>query len=321
MLRHLGYPEAAADVERAVREVIAEGRTATTYDLGGPAGTSQFADAVIARLADHRDRRVTSWPASLRTGRPPRKPVGTAPQGFGRTARRDAWWTSPLGVGFWLAVLVLYSVFSALVWTPGLRRAERGRRLPVAVLLPAVPGPRPAARHLAGDPDPVDPDRLPGHLLLLPARLLPDLPGRSARLRGGGAAHPSALPDGGGAARSSSRTSTASSCTSRSSSWRSTGSRSWSSFAGPGGPRLGLGSVILLVDIIAPERATCSVPLDAPPRGRAARLLLVHALEPDAPLHLAAPERPECAPHGVRVGQPASPSWSRTCTSTPSVSG
>ena len=50
MLRHLGYPEAAADVERAVREVIAEGK-ATTYDLGGPAGTSQFADAVIARLA------------------------------------------------------------------------------------------------------------------------------------------------------------------------------------------------------------------------------------------------------------------------------
>ena len=30
--------------------VIAEGR-ATTYDLGGPAGTSQFADAIIERLA------------------------------------------------------------------------------------------------------------------------------------------------------------------------------------------------------------------------------------------------------------------------------
>ncbi len=50
MLRHLGYPEAAGRVERAVHEVIAEG-TATTYDLGGPAGTSQFADAIIARLA------------------------------------------------------------------------------------------------------------------------------------------------------------------------------------------------------------------------------------------------------------------------------
>ena len=50
MLRHLGYPEAAADVERAVREVIAEGRK-TTSDLGGSTGTQGFADAVIERLA------------------------------------------------------------------------------------------------------------------------------------------------------------------------------------------------------------------------------------------------------------------------------
>jgi isocitrate dehydrogenase (NAD+) len=50
MLRHLGHPEAASRVEGAVHHVIAEGR-ATTYDLGGPAGTSQFADAIVARLA------------------------------------------------------------------------------------------------------------------------------------------------------------------------------------------------------------------------------------------------------------------------------
>ena len=50
MLRHLGHPEAAADVERAVREVIAEGRK-TTSDLGGSTGTQDFADAVIERLA------------------------------------------------------------------------------------------------------------------------------------------------------------------------------------------------------------------------------------------------------------------------------
>jgi isocitrate dehydrogenase (NAD+) len=49
MLRHLGEQEAAVRVETAMREVIAEGK-ATTYDLGGPAGTSQFADAIIARL-------------------------------------------------------------------------------------------------------------------------------------------------------------------------------------------------------------------------------------------------------------------------------
>jgi isocitrate dehydrogenase (NAD+) len=50
MLRHLGYAEVGARVEQAVRDVIAEGR-ATTSDLGGTAGTSQFADAVIERLA------------------------------------------------------------------------------------------------------------------------------------------------------------------------------------------------------------------------------------------------------------------------------
>jgi isocitrate dehydrogenase (NAD+) len=50
MLRHLGYPEDAARVEGAVREVIAEGRTVTS-DLGGTTGTAAFADAIIARLA------------------------------------------------------------------------------------------------------------------------------------------------------------------------------------------------------------------------------------------------------------------------------
>jgi len=50
MLRHLGYPDAAANVEAAIRGVIAEGRR-VTYDLGGSAGTSEFADAVIERLS------------------------------------------------------------------------------------------------------------------------------------------------------------------------------------------------------------------------------------------------------------------------------
>ena len=50
MLRHLGHPDAADRVETAVRDVIAEG-IATTYDLGGPAGTAEFADAIIDRLA------------------------------------------------------------------------------------------------------------------------------------------------------------------------------------------------------------------------------------------------------------------------------
>jgi isocitrate dehydrogenase (NAD+) len=50
MLRHMGYPDEAASLESAVREVIAEGRQ-TTYDLGGSTGTAGFADAVIGRLA------------------------------------------------------------------------------------------------------------------------------------------------------------------------------------------------------------------------------------------------------------------------------
>jgi isocitrate dehydrogenase (NAD+) len=49
MLRHLGYAEVGERLETAVRDVIAEGRTVTS-DLGGHAGTSQFADAVIERL-------------------------------------------------------------------------------------------------------------------------------------------------------------------------------------------------------------------------------------------------------------------------------
>jgi isocitrate dehydrogenase (NAD+) len=49
MLRHLGEQPAAVLVETALREIIAEGR-ATTYDLGGNAGTSEFADAIIERM-------------------------------------------------------------------------------------------------------------------------------------------------------------------------------------------------------------------------------------------------------------------------------
>jgi len=49
LLRHIGQQAAAGRVEQAIRSVIAEGRT-VTYDLGGSAGTSDFADAIVARL-------------------------------------------------------------------------------------------------------------------------------------------------------------------------------------------------------------------------------------------------------------------------------
>ena len=53
MLRHLGELEAAERVEAAVVAVIGEGK-AVTYDLGGSAGTSEMADAIIARLRSGR---------------------------------------------------------------------------------------------------------------------------------------------------------------------------------------------------------------------------------------------------------------------------
>ena len=55
MLRHLDEREAALRLERALMQVIAEGRH-VTYDLKprpddpGAVGTSQVADAVIAKL-------------------------------------------------------------------------------------------------------------------------------------------------------------------------------------------------------------------------------------------------------------------------------
>jgi isocitrate dehydrogenase (NAD+) len=49
MLRHLGEEGAADRIFDAVCAVIAEKKT-VTYDLGGEAGTSQMADAIIARM-------------------------------------------------------------------------------------------------------------------------------------------------------------------------------------------------------------------------------------------------------------------------------
>jgi isocitrate dehydrogenase (NAD+) len=61
MLRHLGHPDVADRVETALREVIAEGET-LTYDLGGSAGTSEFADAIVERLTTRAD--TASAPAA-----------------------------------------------------------------------------------------------------------------------------------------------------------------------------------------------------------------------------------------------------------------
>jgi len=50
MLRHLDEPAAADKVQKALEKVYAEHKT-LTRDVGGTAGTTQFADAVLAALA------------------------------------------------------------------------------------------------------------------------------------------------------------------------------------------------------------------------------------------------------------------------------
>jgi isocitrate dehydrogenase (NAD+) len=62
MLRHIGRADAAERVEAAVRDVIAEGTT-VTYDLGGTAGTSEFATAIVQRLEAGRPARPAGVPA------------------------------------------------------------------------------------------------------------------------------------------------------------------------------------------------------------------------------------------------------------------
>src|SRR6188768_849775 len=51
MLRHLGHPDTAGQLEDALRAVVAEGRS-VTYDLGGAAGTREFGEAVAARVRE-----------------------------------------------------------------------------------------------------------------------------------------------------------------------------------------------------------------------------------------------------------------------------
>lgn len=58
---------------------------------------------------------MTGLPASLRA---PRKPAGTARQGFGATSRIDDWATEPGIVALGFTAFIVYSLFSALVWYP-----------------------------------------------------------------------------------------------------------------------------------------------------------------------------------------------------------
>ena len=108
----------------------------------------------------------------------------------------------------------LFALFEPPLGT-AVPRADRDRRLLVAVLLAAHRAGFPADLVLARDPHPVDPARLPDDLLLLPQGLLPRLFRRSAGLRRRGADRPSPLSRWSGTSRSSSRT-----CIGSSSTWR-----------------------------------------------------------------------------------------------------
>jgi hypothetical protein len=50
--------------------------------------------------------------------RTPAKPAGTAPQGLGKTSRRDRWWIAPTVQGLLFTTLATYLFFSGIVWTP-----------------------------------------------------------------------------------------------------------------------------------------------------------------------------------------------------------
>ena len=207
MLRHLGYPEAADRVETAVRDVIAEGET-TTYDLGGTAGTS------AVRRRDHRpprragvrsrraaiDRSSPSMTALRRSRRASR--AGNRPHARG--LRRDAAAATAGGSRPRSRAIALHG----LRHVPVLQRdrldaAVRDAPYEVDGYLSPLFSPL-IAPGLAADLDqpgpahPVDPARLPGHLLLLPQGLLPLLLRRPAGLRGRRADGPPRLRDGDG---------------------------------------------------------------------------------------------------------------------------
>src|SRR4029079_15585388 len=50
MLEYLGEAQAAKNLEKAIVEIIREGRS-VTYDLGGNVGTREMGEAIIERLS------------------------------------------------------------------------------------------------------------------------------------------------------------------------------------------------------------------------------------------------------------------------------
>ena len=55
MLRHVGYHTWADLVENAVRDVLMEGKV-LTRDLGGHASTTEYTDAIVARILSRKEK-------------------------------------------------------------------------------------------------------------------------------------------------------------------------------------------------------------------------------------------------------------------------
>ena len=116
----------------------------------------------------------------------------------GRRCGSIAGASRPAIVGIGFTLFILYSLVSSLLLLPvfGFPYEVDGYLSPF--FSPLIVLPVPARVVLAGDPHPLDPARLPGHLLLLPQGLLPGVLLRSARLRGRRAQRP---PDDSGSRR------------------------------------------------------------------------------------------------------------------------
>ena len=282
MLRHLGYPEAGRPASRRPSATSSPraGRSPTTW-AARPA-RSQFADAVIERLAAAAAAAMTGLagqPAGL-----PAQAAGNGPAGLGRdqAARRLVRWRRASRRRCSRSCAT-YLFVSGILFTPLFGTPYEVGRLPLAAVLAADRARVAADLAQPGPVHPVDPARLPGHLLLLPQGLLPLLLRRSARLRGGGAAvhrryametrvpvhppepppllpvsrvHPAVLPVGrrGPRVRPGGR------------------SRSGSGVGGPVRQR------------VPADRVLAVVPLPPAHRRRTAGLLLVHAPD-EGPLH------------------------------------
>ena len=119
-------------------------------------------------------------------------PLTAAPHGFGRTSRRDTWWTTPLVVFIVFSSFIVYATWAAFqnahyefgpylspFYSPVLWGDSAARLVRSAAGVVAG-----AAAVFAGAADSSVSRPLPFHLLLLPRRLLQGVLGGSAELRG-----------------------------------------------------------------------------------------------------------------------------------------